>query len=211
MNFEDRFEIQIPRRLRRSDLDAVDPGFSYLLRPKRRPTICLRKESFGLAPQRHRRDYPVRDPIGKPYVFDLGRMKAYGGPNKVVSRFAKMGREEWEASVWEGFHGRPDFVFSSPLVQLFNPHAAKGYALLKPSGTNRNDKTKDRWAEPFLEWLRYRGYFEGAPGGSPRDLRLFCPIPADMHYGQFSERSLPSGISDSVGARSKWTAGLSWV
>src|SRR5262249_28213071 len=83
--------------------------------------------------------------------------------------------------------GESDFVFSSPLVQLFNPQSAKGYALLKPAGTNRSDRTKDRWAEPFLEWLRYRGYFEGAAawftGG---DLRLFCPIPADMPFHQLS-------------------------
>ncbi len=115
-----------------------------------------------------------------------GRMKAYGGPNNVVLRFAKMRREEWEARVWECFHGCPRFVFSWPLVQLFNPHAAKGYALLKPSGTNRKDKTKDRWAEPFIEWLRFRGYFEGSAGWfASGDLRLYCPIPADVPYAQF--------------------------
>jgi hypothetical protein len=116
----------------------------------------------------------------------LGRMKAHGGPNQLISRFAKMRREAWEAKIWECLHGSPDFVFRSPLVQLFNPHSAKGYALLKPSGTNRNDKTKDRWAQPFIEWLRFRGYFEGSSGWfASGDLRLFCPIPADIRYEQF--------------------------
>ena len=35
VEFEDRFEVQFRRRLRPSDLDAVDPGFAYLLRPKK--------------------------------------------------------------------------------------------------------------------------------------------------------------------------------
>jgi hypothetical protein len=117
----------------------------------------------------------------------LGRMKAYGGPNKVISRFAAMDRSEWNRSVWESLHGERDFVFSSPLVQLFNPQSAKGYALLKPNGTNRSDRTKDRWAEPFLEWLRYRGYFGGAAAWfTDGDLRLFCPIPGNIPYHHFS-------------------------
>jgi len=113
----------------------------------------------------------------------LSRMKAYGGPNKVVSRFAAMKRGEWARKVWESLHGEPDFVFSAPLVQLFNPQSAKGYALLKPNGTSRSDRTKDQWAEPFLEWLRYRGYFEGAAAWfTDGDLRLFCPVPSDIPY-----------------------------
>ena len=42
------------------------------------------------------------------------------------------------------------------------PLAAKGYARLKPDSVGRNDKTKDAWADPFVEWLRYRGYFLSA-------------------------------------------------
>jgi hypothetical protein len=97
-----------------------------------------------------------------------------------------MNRDVWAKNVWEALHGRPGFTFSSPLVQLFHPHSGKGYALLKPTGTDRSDKTKDRWAEPFLEWLRFRGYFEGSAGWfTAGDLRLFCPIPADIPYDQF--------------------------
>jgi hypothetical protein len=113
----------------------------------------------------------------------LARLKAYAGPNKVVAEFAKIEEEEWTASIWHGLEGRHKFVFRAPLVQLFNPHSAKGYALLKPTSTNRSDKTKDRWAEPFLEWLRFRGYFEGCAGWfTGGDLRLFCPIPGDIGY-----------------------------
>jgi hypothetical protein len=67
-------------------------------------------------------------------------------------------------------------------VQLFNPAAAKGYARLKPDSTNRNDRTKEQWTDPFIEWLRYRGYFRaGCPfflGPRGEDIRLYTPIPA---------------------------------
>jgi hypothetical protein len=187
VEFEDRFEIQLPRRLHPSDLGAVEPGFSYLLRAKKAipslppERIVQTQAAAGLDGA----NASVSTAESRMYSI-LGLMKAYGGPNQVVSCFAKMKREKWEAKVWECLRGQTDFVFSSPLVQLFNPHAGKGYALLKPRGTNRNDKTKDRWAEPFVEWLRFRGYFEGSAGWfASGDLRLFCPIPADVPYSQF--------------------------
>lgn len=66
-------------------------------------------------------------------------------------------------------------------VQLFTPTAAKGYCRLKPDSTDRNDKTKDRWADPLVEWLRYRGYFRVAcPFFRGSDVRLLCPMPQDI-------------------------------
>ncbi len=66
-------------------------------------------------------------------------------------------------------------------VQLFTPTAAKGYCRLKPDSTDRNDKTKDRWADPLVEWLRYRGYFRVACAFfRDSDVRLLCPIPRDI-------------------------------
>lgn len=67
------------------------------------------------------------------------------------------------------------------LVQLFTPLAAKGYSRHKPDSTGRNDKTKEQWAEPFSEWLRYRGYFRVAcPFFQDQDVRLLCPIPKNI-------------------------------
>lgn len=84
-----------------------------------------------------------------------------------------------------------DFFFEAPLVQLFNPQAAKGYALLKPTGTDRNDKTKDKWAEPFLEWLRYRGFFAGCAGWflGPKGehIRVYCPAPGNISLRVFKQ------------------------
>lgn len=66
-------------------------------------------------------------------------------------------------------------------VQLFTPTAAKGYSRLKPDSTDRNDKSKDRWADPLVEWLRYRGYFRVAcPFFRGSDVRLLCPVPRDI-------------------------------
>ena len=172
----DRFEVRIAKDLKPSDLDAVDAGFSYLVRPKQAAPNLPPERIVPCVTVAENRMYSI-----------LGRMKAFGGPNRVISRFAKMKREQWERRVWECLHGQSEFVPASPLVQLFNPHAARGYALLKPSGTQRNDKTKDRWAEPFTEWLRFRGYFEGSAGWfASGDLRLYCPIPSDVPYAQFA-------------------------
>jgi hypothetical protein len=189
VELENRFEVRFRRPLLPSDLNAIDPGFSFLVLPN--------KQAPSLPPERIYRTRPAmaadNGAIPGPTVAEnrmysiVGRMKAYGGPNKVVARFAKTKREVWEERLWNCFQGDTDFLFSSPLVQLFNPHAARGYALTKPTGTNRSDRTKDQWAEPFIDWLRYRGYFEGAAGWfTSHDLRLFWPVPADVPYGQLA-------------------------
>jgi hypothetical protein len=71
-------------------------------------------------------------------------------------------------------------------VQLFTPIAAKGYSRLKPDSTDRNDKTKEQWADPFVEWLKYRGYFRVAcpffQGPKAEHIRLLCPIPHDISF-----------------------------
>jgi hypothetical protein len=184
---EDRFEIRFPKRLTLADLDTVEPGFSYLYRN--------RTETPNLPPERIRHGFDSSsgaagvpldaNPEHRMYAI-LSRMKAYGGPNKLVSQFARMQRRDWTRSVWQSLHGEPAFAFSAPLVQLFNPQSGKGYACTKPAGTCRRDKTKDHWAEPFHEWLRYRGYFSGAAGWfASGDLRLYCPVPSDVSYDRF--------------------------
>ena len=84
---------------------------------------------------------------------------------------------------------RLDWPASS--VQLFSPNAAKGYSRLKPDSTERNDKTKEQWTDPFVEWLRYRGYFAVAcpffDGPKAENVRLLCPIPADISVGALKE------------------------
>lgn len=118
----------------------------------------------------------------------LGRMTAFGGPNQLVSRYAQVKRAQWESRIWDCLNGESDFIFRSPLVQLFDPQAARGYSMLKPLGTSRRDKTKDCWAEPFQQWLRFRGYFQGSAGWfADGDLRLYSPVPFDISHERLTK------------------------
>lgn len=81
--------------------------------------------------------------------------------------------------------GEPsDLSWPASQVQLFAPNAAKGYARLKPDSTGRNDKTKEQWTDPFLELLKYRGYFRVAcpffTGKDGKDVRFLCPVPGNI-------------------------------
>ncbi|MCC7367683.1 MAG: hypothetical protein IT306_04640 [Chloroflexi bacterium] len=88
--------------------------------------------------------------------------------------------------------GRPseaDWKVST--VQVFSPNAAKGYARLKPDSTARGDKTKDAWADPFLEWMRYRGYFSATipvfHGSKGEHIRVLTPIPQDISLTAYQQ------------------------
>jgi hypothetical protein len=182
VELEDRFEIRFPRALQSSDVDAVDPGFSYLVRPGKCPPNLPPERTIEIPPSANAGD---GDPDRMYRI--LSRMKAYAGPNKIVMQFAQLSRPEWSSRIWNCVGGERQFVPRSALVQLFNPQSARGYALLKPNGTDRRDRTKDAWGNSFLEWLRYRGYFEGAAGWfSAGDLRLYCPIPAQIPVDNFA-------------------------
>lgn len=128
-------------------------------------------------------------------------LQADSGLNKFVEQFFALSQGQRRAEILQNLGGSNTFFFEAPLVQLFNPQAAKGYALLKPTGTDRNDKTKEKWAEPFLESLRYRGFFAGSAGwflGSKGEhIRVYCPIPGRIPFrlfrqvvGKFRDESL---------------------
>jgi len=119
----------------------------------------------------------------------LNALQGDGATNKAVLRIVGDDPANWRKELWAALTalaagGSPDAGFDCSLVQLFNPQAAKGYARLKPDKTDRNDKTKDSWAEPFLEWLRYRGYFRIAVpfflGQKREHVRLLCPEPRNI-------------------------------
>jgi hypothetical protein len=118
-------------------------------------------------------------------------LQAESGLNKFIEQFCLLLPEQRESAILNGLNGAPEFFFESPVVQLFNPQAAKGYSLLKPSGTDRNDKTKEKWAQPLLEWLRYRGFFAGSAGwflGSKgENIRVYTPIPRRIPFSVYRE------------------------
>jgi hypothetical protein len=103
--------------------------------------------------------------------------------NRTPSRFRKELAEALDA-IYQQRASELDWEVSS--VQLFTPIAAKGYSRLKPDSTDRNDKTKEHWTDPFIEWLKYRGYFQIAcpffQGLKAEHIRLLCPVPHDISY-----------------------------
>src|SRR5262249_42031057 len=72
----DRFEVRLARRLKPSDLGAVDPGFAYLLRPK--------KDAPSVPPERIVRTGVSCVDTNESRMYSiLGRMNAYAGPNQL--------------------------------------------------------------------------------------------------------------------------------
>lgn len=105
----------------------------------------------------------------------------------IVRRKPEQFRKELGLALTALFHqNTSDLDWTVSMVQLFTPIAAKGYSRLKPDSTDRNDKTKEQWADPFLEWLKYRGYFRVAcpffQGPKAEHIRLLCPIPHDISF-----------------------------
>lgn len=81
--------------------------------------------------------------------------------------------------------GRPSGVhWPASAVQLFTPNVAKGFNRLKPDSTSRGALPNQPWTDPFLEWMKYRGYFLVAcpffQGSKAEHVRLLCPVPAEI-------------------------------
>jgi hypothetical protein len=105
----------------------------------------------------------------------------------IVRRKPEQFHKEMLSSLEAFSNQRPsDLGWKVSTVQLFTPTSAKGYSRLKPDSTDRNDKTKEQWADPFVEWLKYRGYFRVAcpffQGPKAEHVRLLCPIPHDISF-----------------------------
>jgi hypothetical protein len=109
---------------------------------------------------------------------------------KILTQKPEGFRAELLASLSAITSGRPSGLkWEVNTVQLFAPTAAKGYSRLKPDSTDRNDKTKEQWADPFWEWMKYRGYFRVAcpyfQGQQREHVRLLCPVPCEISIRAF--------------------------
>ena len=122
----------------------------------------------------------------------LNALQGDDAANKIVKAIRNLSPAEWREQLHRALGAlRENRAVNAPwdasLVQLFSPHAAKGYARLKPDSTGRGDKTKDGWADPFTEWLRIRGYFASAcpffVGSKGEHIRLLCPVPKNIEIG----------------------------
>jgi hypothetical protein len=116
--------------------------------------------------------------------------------NRVYAQIVRMKPVEFSQKISAALDSLASFEPSAldwpaSSVQLFSPNSAKGYSRLKPDSTGRNDKTKEDWTDPFIEWLRYRGYFAVAcpffDGPNGENVRLLCPVPADLSINGLKE------------------------
>ena len=122
----------------------------------------------------------------------LNALQGDDAANKIIEAMSSISTADWKSRLGQALDARqsnrkPEVPWSASLVQLFSPHAAKGYARLKPDGTGRGDKTKDAWADPLTEWLRVRGFFAAACpffcGSKGEHVRLLCPVPRNIEAG----------------------------
>lgn len=122
----------------------------------------------------------------------LNALQGDDAANNIVKAIGSLSPAEWRTQLHRALeslytNASAEVPWNTSLVQLFSPHAAKGYARLKPDSTGRGDKTKDGWADPFTEWLRVRGYFASAcpffVGSKGEHVRLLCPVPKKIEAG----------------------------
>lgn len=210
----DAFVVHLPAPLTERELAqlATAPGYPFLkTNPKQQPPgrgeECV---DYSQQRERARRYYELRaslqkdkaaaqDPVTQQQLQELqprpdwrllqvlNTLQGDENTNRLhgLLEDAQATREGLAQALAALREGRPaPLKWNLTSVQLFSPAAAKGYARLKPDGPGRNDKTKEQWLDPFLEWMKYRGYFRVAcpyfQGSKSEHVRFFCPIPADI-------------------------------
>jgi hypothetical protein len=158
-----------PREKQRND------QYKKIRQEARKAGVDLKEATAGMEPHR---DFDLYQ--------TLNTLQGDGATNKVAEAIAGMSDEEWSKVLWQNLEAlATDSESTVPwkldLVQMFTPQAAKGFARLKPDSTGRGDKTKDSWANPFVEALRFRGFFVGVRrfflGAKGEHLRLVVPVP----------------------------------
>ena len=206
-------EVRLTRPLRQADISSIpqDPGYPYL-KPNAKASVPQGISDFVDYPAEKAKADRLKQAAGSKQKQDvdtetqglmqqerlrsdwrllqvLNTLQGDETTNKLFKTIAteKQQRffEEVQQALWALGEGRASGVdWPATLVQLFTPTAAKGYGRLKPDGTGRNDKTKEQWIDPFLEWLKYRGYFRVAcpyfQGPKAEHVRLLCPVPSDI-------------------------------
>ncbi|MDX2180976.1 MAG: hypothetical protein SFV18_15375 [Bryobacteraceae bacterium] len=122
----------------------------------------------------------------------LNLVQGDGPLNKAAAEIRKLDPADWTPRVYSSLQALAErrtasIGFDTELVQMFSPLAAKGYARLKPDSTGRGDKTKDAWADSFLDWLRFQGFFSASIGFLlGKDIRVLTVEPKRIGYGYFA-------------------------
>lgn len=158
-----------PKEKARNDL------FRQIRQDARKAGLGLKEATAGMEPHR---DFDLYQ--------TLNTLQGDGATNKIAEAIIRLSDEEWTDLLWKNLSALATSSDASVpwkvnLVQMFTPQAAKGFARLKPDSTGRGDKTKDSWSDPFMEALRFRGFFVGIRrfflGAKGEHLRMVVPIP----------------------------------
>jgi len=89
----------------------------------------------------------------------LSRMKAYAGPNDVVCLSRGCRPPNGHGGFGTVCMEAGDLRGRGHLCSSSIPSPARRVRVAEAQLHGPIDKTKDAWGEPFLEWLRFRGYF----------------------------------------------------
>jgi hypothetical protein len=158
-------------------------GYRKIRQEARKAGVSLNEVSAAMEPHR---DFDLYQTVNT--------LQGDGATNKVAEAIAGMSEEDWKSMLWQNLEalatGKEGSVpWKLDLVQMFTPQAAKGYARLKPDSTGRGDKTKDSWADPFVESLRLRGFFVGVRrfflGTKQEHLRILVPVPKRLSVSNY--------------------------
>jgi len=210
------FEVCSARPLTCADWQRIPqtPGYLYL-KPNNRSTVPPAVSDYVDYPrevERVDRYYKQREELRKRRVVDseieqllqqdkprddwelwraLNNLQGDETSNRVYLEIMAMSLNDFHSAVKTGLNaiqsqGNSGLKWNITQSMLFYPTSAKGYREPKPAGTKRKNFKIDEWGDPFVEWLKYRGYFAAA---SPRlirkDVRLLVPVPSDISARAF--------------------------
>ena len=211
------YEYLVPNA--KEPADACVPAARILDYPQMRDAAVRYREAAKKAKKEsshaQREIIEAQAPRSDFYLYQtLNTLQGDGATNKAFVWVVKMTPAEWEQTLSGCLSGLarrvpivPDVNLELDLVQLFNPQAAKGYARLKPDSTGRGDKTKDTWGQPFLEWLRFRGYFQAActfgVGPKREHIRILYPIPKKISRSALHQAAESVRTSQIFGSNTK--------
>ncbi len=109
----------------------------------------------------------------------------------IVNTESTVFKKEVSGALYNLSNGKPSGLkWPKSSVMLFTPNLAKGYARLRPDSTARDGSAGKRWADPFVDWLKFRGYFRIAcpffVGNKAEHVRMIVPIPGDVTVRTFN-------------------------
>lgn len=213
---QDGFEVLPPRQITEGDIRSIPqvPGYLFL-KPNAKTVVPSHVSDFvdyTLELDRVNRYYKQREDLRKRGIplpnieeflqsdrpredWDLWRalnnLQGDETANRVYNEILGMNPDDFHETLRKGLasiQSKTDSGLKWNISQcmVFHPTSAKGYREPKPAGTRRKTFKIDEWGDPFLEWLKYRGFFAAAiPRLIRKDVRILIPVPSDISLQAF--------------------------